>query len=554
MKKFIPFDQEIQTLQLPEKFNFPFYYQPSVISLLAAQKLKEYLSIQKDWKHNFGLDQDDERLAIGKMFGVLVVKNSEGVLGFIAAFSGKLADSNHHSYFVPPVFDMLASDGFFKKEEAVLNDLNSSIESLENDVDFLNKKEKLEEFQKIASQKIAAGRAKVKAAQKIRKAIRTQKVQELNDVQYEILMESQREESLKMQYFQRKLELELATEIERLKSAIYPFEQKLSSLKSERKERSQKLQDRLFDEYQFLNGKGELKSLKQIFLKELDLPIPAAAGECAAPKLLHYAYAHQLTPIAMAEFWWGRSPKSEIRKHGEFYPACRSKCEPILGHMLQGIDVDDNPMLSNPAEGKEFRVIYEDEVLILIDKPAEFLSVPGKNVVDSVQKRISDIHPDAVLVHRLDQSTSGIILVAKTKKAHRQLQAQFIKRTVVKKYIALLEGELKQDSGVINLPLRVDLDNRPRQVVCFEYGKPAETKYEVIDRKNGKTRVVFYPITGRTHQLRVHAAHDSGLGIPIVGDDLYGRKADRLCLHAAYLAFTHPNSEARMVFEVPPAF
>ncbi|MCH7409400.1 pseudouridine synthase [Belliella sp. DSM 111904] len=554
MKKFIPLDQEIQTLQLPEKFNFPFYYQPSAISLLAAQKLKAYLSNQQDWKHNFGFDKDDERLAIGKMFGVLVVKSQDGKLGFIAAFSGKLADSNHHTYFVPPVFDMLANDGFFKKEEAVLNDLNRRIESLEKDNEFINKKENLLKFREAAAKKIADGRSKVKAAQKLRKAIRSQKVKELDEVQYEVFMEGQREESLKMQYFQRKLEQELTLQIEALEAEVYPFEQKLSSLKSERKERSQILQDRLFDEYQFLNAKAELKSLKQIFLKELNLPIPAAAGECAAPKLLHYAYANQLTPIAMAEFWWGRSPKSEVRKHGEFYPACRSKCEPILGHMLQGIVVDENPMLSNPAEGKEFRVLYEDEVLMLIDKPAEFLSVPGKNVVDSVQKRISDIHPDAVLVHRLDQSTSGIILVAKTKKAHRQLQAQFIKRTVEKKYIALLDGELDQESGVINLPLRVDLDNRPRQVVCYEYGKPAETRYEVVEKTGGKTRVEFYPITGRTHQLRVHAAHDAGLGLPIVGDDLYGKKADRLCLHAALLAFTHPNSGERMVFEVPPAF
>ncbi|MBP9794309.1 MAG: RluA family pseudouridine synthase, partial [Flavobacterium sp.] len=332
------------------------------------------------------------------------------------------------------------------------------------------------------------------------------------------------------------------------------FEEKLNELKELRKQKSNTLQQRLFAEYAFLNGLGESKSLGKIF----DNNPPAGAGECAAPKLLHYAFQHHLKPICMAEFWWGQSPKSEVRKHQQFYPSCKSKCEPILlGHMLKGLTMDDNPFQLNPAEGKEIEIVYEDESIAVINKPAEFLSVPGKQISDSVYERMKIRYPEAtgpIIVHRLDMSTSGIMLIAKTEAAYLNLQRQFIKRTIKKCYEALLDGEIATKSGFIDLPLRVDLDDRPRQLVCYEYGKPAQTNWEIISIENGKTRVHFYPITGRTHQLRVHASHPLGLNTPIVGDDLYGTKANRLHLHAKSITFIHPINNQEMKIEVAAEF
>lgn len=255
----------------------------------------------------------------------------------------------------------------------------------------------------------------------------------------------------------------------------------------------------------------------------------------------------------MAEFWWGQSPKSEIRKHKQFYPACKSKCEPILAsHMLKGLNMEPNPFEENPAENKEIEIVYEDDVLAIINKPAEFLSVPGKIITDSVYQRMKERYPNStgpLIVHRLDMSTSGLLLIAKNEETYIKLQSQFIKRTIKKRYVALLDGVVLENEGVINLPLRVDLEDRPRQLVCYEHGKQAQTKWKVIEIKNNQTRVYFYPITGRTHQLRVHASHELGLKTPIVGDDLYGKKANRLHLHAEKITFIHPNSKEELTFQ-----
>ena len=259
----------------------------------------------------------------------------------------------------------------------------------------------------------------------------------------------------------------------------------------------------------------------------------------------------------MAEFWWGQSPKSEVRKHQQFYPACTGKCEPILKHMLKDIPLEDNPFKTNPAEGKTLEIVYEDDNLAVVNKPAEFLSVPGKDITDSVWSRVKSLYPDAsgpLIVHRLDMSTSGLLLIAKSATVYKNLQAQFIQRKVKKRYIALLDGILNDSKGVIDLPLRVDLDNRPNQMVCFEYGKPAQTEWEVIGQKNNQTLVHFYPITGRTHQLRVHAAHQLGLNTPIVGDDLYGTKANRLHLHAESITFSHPITKESITVTVAADF
>ncbi|WNW02528.1 RluA family pseudouridine synthase [Tenacibaculum sp. HL-MS23] len=259
----------------------------------------------------------------------------------------------------------------------------------------------------------------------------------------------------------------------------------------------------------------------------------------------------------MAEFWWGKPSANAVRKHQHYYSACTGKCKPILHHMLQGLTVDDNPLIAQFQVKKEIEVIFEDEYLLVINKPHELLSVAGKEVKDSVYSRIKKKYPNAtgpLIVHRLDMSTSGILLIAKNEIIHKNLQAQFINRTIKKRYVALLHGSLYKKNGEINLPLRVDLDDRPKQLVCYEHGKKALTKWEVIEVIDNKTKVYFYPITGRTHQLRVHAAHQLGLNIPIVGDDLYGTKANRLYLHAENLSFRHPISKKEVQFTSPAPF
>ena len=358
-------------------------------------------------------------------------------------------------------------------------------------------------------------------------------------------------ESLEAKYFFNNVNRYWEHVLEAHKEKLAVFTSKITQLKELRKTKSAALQQYLFEQYQFLNSKKEVKNLSQLFAETAEQNPPAGSGECAAPKLLQYAFLNNLKPIAMAEFWWGQSPNKEIRQHKQFYPACQGKCKPILTHMLQGMDLDTDPLLQNPAIGKELEIIFEDEQLIVVYKPEEFLSVPGIHIQDSVytriKKQINNIS-GPIIVHRLDMSTSGLLVLAKNKKAHKNLQSQFIKKTVQKRYTALLNGIVTETKGTIQLPLRVDLDDRPRQLVCFEHGKPAKTNWEVIERKNGKTKVHFYPISGRTHQLRVHAAHFLGLNTPIVGDDLYGEKADRLHLHADTLEFEHPTTKQPMKF------
>ncbi len=550
------FDADATQKALPKKFTFPFYYTPHPLVKWAASLVQEELT-QNPFNHNFGLDSEQSGMVIGKMFGVLVVKDQNGELGFLAAFSGKLADKNHHKGFVPPVFDMLTISGYFKQEEEVLNELNSKIDQLENAPELANAQRFLAEQQAAAENDILRLKQAIKAGKSQRKARRATAKSQLNSTEYSAFLEELSQESIKEQYTLKDATRYWKHKVNHATEELEKLTQPILALKTERKDRSNKLQQRLFTDYTFLNAHREKRSLLSIF-KEKDhgLP-PAGAGECAAPKLLQFAYQHQLTPIALGEFWWGASPKSEVRVHRQFYPSCRGKCEPILGHMLQGLEVDKNPMLQTPSEGKEFSIVYEDDYLLLVNKPPEFLSVPGKNHYDSVLTRIEALYPNAtgpLLVHRLDMSTSGLLLVAKTKEIHKKLQNQFIKRTVSKRYEAVLDGEIEANFGKIDLPLRVDLDNRPQQLVCYQYGKKAVTEWKKIKVENGKTWVHLFPITGRTHQLRVHAAHVDGLNTPIIGDDLYGTKAQRLHLHAAELEFQHPVTGKRLKIEVESGF
>ncbi len=538
---FQSFKNNISGISLPVKFTFPFYYEPHELSIIAAKELQAYLETQTDFEHNFGLNENQEGLVIGKMFGVLVCQNQEGELGHLWAFSGKLAGENHHSYFVPTIFDMLQKDSFFRKEEEVLNAINRQIEILEHSDELQNKNIQLETTKNNANSDIQNQKQKIKSLKierdEKRISFENLPLAEIEQLEFELSEESKKESILF-----KKMTKYWNFQLENAQNELNLLLNDINQLKEERKQKSGALQQKLFAEYSFLNQFGERKSIGEIFN---DNP-PAGAGECAAPKLLHYAFEHNLKPIAMAEFWWGQSPKSEIRKHKQFYPACKSKCEPILlSHMLKGLEMEANPFQENPAEGKDIEIVYEDEVLAIINKPAEFLSVPGKIISDSVYQRVKKLYPKAtgpLIVHRLDMSTSGLMLIAKNEETYVKLQSQFIKRTIKKRYVALLDGVLEANEGFIDLPLRVDLDDRPRQLVCYEHGKQAQTKWEVIEIKDDKTRVYFYPITGRTHQLRVHSSHEMGLKTPIFGDDLYGKKENRLHLHAEQITFFHPIS------------
>ena len=549
---FLPLKFPTEFSDLPKKLDYPFYYDPKPLAIEAAKQLQIRLE-KEDFNHNFGIGQKERGNAIGKMFGVLVVENSSDEIGYLAAFSGKLGDKNHHEGFVPPVFDILEEDGFFKKGEVELNELNRKIESIENSLEFANAIQILEGFKKESEEKINTFKAWLKSEKQKRDEIRLKNRDILSQVEFEKLNDELKNESISQQLEFKKLKKLIVLKIGELEDKTLG---ELQNLKEIRARKSAQLQQAIFNEYTFLNSKKENKSLLDIFSKTVFKTPPAGAGECTAPKLFQYAFLHDLKPICMAEFWWGMSPDSEVRVHKQFYPACRGKCEPILEHMLDGIQVEDNPMLKQ-AEVKDLEIVFEDEWLLLVNKPTDFLSVPGKELKDSVLERIKLNYPSAtgpLLVHRLDMSTSGLLLVAKTEVVYKNLQSQFIQRKVKKTYIALLDGIVSDKEGSINLPLRVDLDDRPKQMVCYEYGKNALTKYRVVEIKDNKTRIEFYPITGRTHQLRVHAAHHLGLNSPIVGDDLYGTKVQRLHLHAAQIEFTHPLSKEKLRITCPPPF
>lgn len=524
------FTTSITDIPLPERFTYPFCYTPHPLCILAAKEVQSYLTRQTAWK---------DELRQGKMFGVLIVQTEHGETGYLAAFSGILAGKNLHPFFVPPVYNLLQPQGFFKIEEENISSINRNIRQLENDKAYAALSAELARTIQSAENILATAKAQLKEAKTAREQRRKEK--ELNaQEEAELIRESQFQ---KAEY--KRLERSWKARITTLQTQTEDWERRISALKSERKTRSAALQQKLFEQFGILNYRGEVKNLCEIFGQTVHKTPPAGAGECAAPKLLQQAYLHGWKPIAMAEFWWGDSPKTEIRHHGHYYPACKGKCEPILQHMLQGLQVEENPMLKRmQVPSKNLEIVYEDPWLSVINKPAGILSVPGKEDAVSVYSLMREQYPEAdgpLTVHRLDMATSGLMLIAKTKRVHQNLQAQFKNRLVRKRYVALLEGIVPKDKGTVDLPLCLNPLDRPRQMVHTEHGKPAITDYQVLERLDGKrTRIAFYPRTGRTHQLRIHAAHPLGLHCPIIGDELYGEKADRLYLHAEYLEFTHP--------------
>jgi tRNA pseudouridine32 synthase/23S rRNA pseudouridine746 synthase len=555
---FTRFTESIEKYHLPERFTFPFYYQPHPLCVLAAEQLQRHLVTQHQWQHNFGLC-DDPNNVIGKMFGVLLVKNVQGKIGFISAFSGKLAQQNHIQGFVPPVFDLLAEDSFFLTEKVVINDLNEKIQAIQNTPQLLALRQALNTLAADHAQQLSMLRSELVDNRKARKKQRQALQNELDKTITDKGLQALAQQSVFDKWRLKELSEHSQQSIRQLQVQVNQFTDQIAALKLQRKTLSADLQNRIFDQYQFLNKEYVAKSLRDIFAETALKTPPAGAGECAAPKLLQYAFQKQLTPLAMAEFWWGASPQSEIKKHQQYYPACTGKCQPILKHMLAGMPLDENLLINQYGEGKRVDIIYQDEDILIVNKPTEFLSVPGKDISDSVYLRIKQQFPEAtgpLIVHRLDMSTSGLMVIALNPQANKYLQKQFIHREVHKQYIALVEGLLQQDAGEINLPLRGDLYDRPKQILCNQYGKPAKTLWQVLKRypEKNQTRVLLTPHTGRTHQLRVHCAHAEGLNMPIVGDDLYGARGKRLHLHAQRLEITHPVSKEVLTFKIEAEF
>lgn len=536
-EKFHRFDsKDLRNVDLPKQFTFPFHYTPHPLCIKAAEYVQNHLLSHDEWQ---------EELKRGKMMGVLVVEK-ENEMGFLAAFSGNLAHCNNHPYFVPAVYDLLSEKGFFRPEEDEISTINKKINKETHSPERKNAIEDVENIKTQANTEISAYKQFMKASKAQRDEQRKQGID--NNL---LIAESQFQKAEL-----KRIQVRWQQEIDTAKSRLDAIDNRIAQWKTERSKRSAALQERIFSHFIMLNASGESRDLCEIFADTPQHTPPAGAGECAAPKLLQYAYTNSYHPLAMAEFWVGDSPKEEIRRHGCFYPSCKAKCEPILGWMLQGLDVEPNP-LEKQIDEAPLNVIFEDEWLIVVNKPAGMLSIPGKLSSDSLQERVQRLRPGEeppMIVHRLDMATSGLLIFAKTKEVHKRMQALFKTHDIKKQYTAILDGEIQINSGEIRLPLILNPKERPLQMVSHTHGKPAITRFEVVSCSEGKTRVHFYPITGRTHQLRIHAAHPEGLNTPIIGDTLYGTPADRLYLHAETLDFTHPITGKHIHLATPCPF
>ena len=607
-------------IQPPRQFTYPFCYEPHPQCIAAAKEVQRYIEESGVWKDEKGP---------GKMFGVLCVREKRKVksekskggeivksenIGFLAAYSGLLAGRNDWGYFVPPVFDAQQPDGHFKTEERAISALNKEIDALQKSDMYLARRSEYEDAKLRVEQSLEQMRCRVAEAKRQRDARRHEAEQGGKPLTAEEKA-AMVHESQHLKAEQRRLKQQCSATLDQLRRPLAEHEARVDALRRQRREMSDALQQWLFSQYRMLNANGEERDLVDIFGETINAMPPAGSGDCCAPKLLQYAYANGLEPVCMAEFWWGDSPKQEIRHHLHYYPACRSKCLPILTHMLRGLDVEPNP-LAQPKTNDVPRIVYEDDTIIVVDKPAGMLSVPGKAVADGdVALNGNAAHADDNValdveeyvrqyltknsqlkphnpklstlnsqlstknsqlpkaVHRLDMDTSGLLVLALTDEAYIELQRQFASREVKKRYEAVLDGKpsvlcgapgskwlsVSHDGweGRISLPLIADIMDRPRQRVDFDNGKTALTDYR-IERllPNGGTLVSLYPLTGRTHQLRVHCAHNEGLACPILGDPLYGHgcHTSRMYLHAAMVEFRHPVTGERLRFESASGF
>ncbi len=527
-------------IEKPELFNNLFYYEPHPLSILAAEKLQQYLSLRNDWK---------EEIDKGKMFGVLVVEDKNKQTGCLWAYSGQIGGREDWDDFVPAVFDYLTPDGYFKTNEAEISAMNREISDLENDEQLLSDKAELARLECESDRAIAEYKEKMRIAKAERDKVRNEDVLQDEEKRTELIRESQF-----MKAELRRMKKRFAESITGKEKVVNAANSRIDAMKKERKRRSDELQHWLFGNFNILNAEGESRNLTEIFAETVQKIPPSGAGECCEPKLLQYAYKHLMRPVCMAMFWWGKSPKAEIRHHLSYYPACKGKCKPILEHALKGLKTE-LPDIEKREFKTSLETVYEDEHIVVILKPAGMLSVPGRNMHASVYSLMRQRYPDAdspLIVHRLDMDTSGLMVIAKTKQAHKNIQAQFNNHTVRKKYTALIErtdnDEKLPKRGMINLPLRPDNMHRPCQMVDFERGKAAVTQYEITEITPRYIRISLFPNTGRTHQLRVHCAHPLSLNAPIIGDTLYGTKAERLFLHAEEITFLHPVTNIAMRF------
>lgn len=555
----LPTGNEKVAMGKAKVFPNPFYYEPSPLARLAVALLQQSLPELKE----------------GKMFGVLIVEY-EGKLGYLQAYSGQLECISDDS-FVPLVFDYLQPNGYFKIHEAEITALNHEIEVLKQSDDYEKAIKKIDALKVEAQQVVAEAQQKMVIAKRLRDERRKEKAIVSEDEQREMIRESQYMKAELHRTKKRYAALLQAAEAE-----VEAYNRKIAELKSTRKRKSDQLQRWLFSQFTFLNAQGERSDLLSIFRnyyllhspksvlathyaamgEQITLFPPSGTGECCEPKLLQYAFVHGMRPVEMAMFWWGEPPKTEIRQHGQFYPACNGKCKPLLTWMLKGMNVAANAL---EAESKQsIDIVYEDRDLAVIVKPSGMLTVPGRSKKQSVETILRQRWNDndtPIIVHRLDMATSGLLVVARNRYAHKQLQAQFKERTIQKRYVALLSTDLLNrvglpKEGTISLPLCTDAVDRPRQIVDKNKGKTAITHYKIVGKTplhdsyySEAVKVELRPVTGRTHQLRVHCAHSEGLACSILGDTLYGKRADRLYLHAEYLAFTHPTTGKPLSFE-----
>ncbi|MFA0380207.1 pseudouridine synthase [Vibrio sp. 10N.222.54.A3] len=539
-------------LALPTRFTFPYYYTPHPVCEFAMLQLQQSLV-------DCGVNETSQ----GNLYAVLLVQNptTQG-LGYLSAFSGlqldpALVSQLNNIHFVPPAFD---SKQFQSQNSANLArqlQLSDDIEKLQQSHNLDTLLAELEGLKIESAKAIEAFQLAMAANKAQRNELREQANQEkaLGNLESAAnLLKQLGNQSSQEKRDLKALRIEWKQKIAEHQSQIDLIESELKNRKQDHQAVSQQLETQRLSHYRFINQAKQSKNLLELLDGKDALE---GSGDCCLPKLLNFAFEHGFKPLALSEFWWGLPPTDIIRQHANLYPVCQSKSFEILEHQLSGIELEDNPLIVNPAVGKSFNIVYEDDEIVVVNKPEEFLSVPGKFIEDSVYTRIKARYPDAtgpLIIHRLDMSTSGLLILALTAESNKHIQKQFINRTVEKRYTALLDGEITGESGNISLPLRGDITDRPRQLVCHQHGRNAETHWQVVSTHNGKTKVHLYPKTGRTHQLRVHCAHPLGLGVPIRGDDLYGYKRERLHLHAGYLKLIHPTTGEWMEFEVPSEF
>lgn len=536
--------QEISNINLPERMNNPFFYKPHPLCIIAAQKIISYINSDTKWNDAFSQ---------GKMLGVLIVKDNNGEIYYLAAYSGNLLFKEHNNFFVPPIYDLSHPLNFYKKEEEYITTLNKKILNIEEDPYLKSIQSMRLEKEIEMNQTLKAFKQKLIEAKSIRDQKRYYGVDKKTEL--DLIKESQ---FLKAEYNRIKKRYEKEVMIIKLEEES--LTQKITDLKQERKRCSHSLQQKIFEHFIIHNRLSQRNNLLEIFSQSPIKTPPSGAGECAAPKLLQYAFTHQLTPISISEFWYGKTPHSEPRKHGQFYSSCLDKCAPILSFMLKGIKINyPQPRLLSNKDIKKINILYEDNSLIVVNKPIGVLSTKGKENSLTICDLIKSTSPSRsflIPVHRLDMDTSGLLVIAKTINAYEFLQKQFTERRVIKKYIAKLEKEIITHQGIISLPICPNPSIRPYQNVDYSFGKVAITRYKVIEKHKGETLISFTPLTGRTHQLRVHSSHIRGLNSPIVGESLYSYKINdiynsRLMLHAETIQFNHPETNQIMNFCVP---